>query len=300
MIKTYLKDESFKPILYNYGLNDEDIVLLADISENIERLTENINTDTLKTYFRKINDDWFTLYTISFNGNTEDTEAQAIYAKISETCESYFGKTNFYPVGTIISSYEMDEITPHDFMLVTIISIAIIYVIVTLLLRNPLKSFFIVAIIELGIWINLAFNYIFGTSINFMVYIIISSVQLGCTVDYAILYANTYESNRNTFSSGKECAKNTSATVSPAILTSASIIGIVCVCIYLISSNIIIKQLTGMLARGALISFILVTFLQTAIWSFFKTEKRQTHFEEKLKKMESEDALLNQQTEKNK
>ena len=283
----YLEDSDYHPILEDYGIDAEHIPLMTDLCHAFIDFGNNVDFDILGSFFRKVDNEWYTLYTVSFSGNTEDAEAQAAYKEIIDLCSAYFGSNRYYPVGMITSSYEMGSITPHDFMVVTLVSVAIIYFIVTLLLRNPLKSLIIIVIIELGIWINLSFNFLFGQSINFIVYVIISSVQLGCTVDYAILFANTFEKNRSKYATGKECAIETATEVIPPILTSALMIGSVCLGMYLISSNLVIKQLTGMLARGALINFILVIFVQTAVWSLFKTARRDGRYEEKLLALEN-------------
>lgn len=285
-LKTYLTDPQYASIRSQYGITDEDVPILSELLDAVIGFDKNVDGDILKSFFKKVNGEWYTVYTVSFSGNTEDSEAQKAYGDIISLCSTYFGANRYYPVGMITSSYEMAAITPKDFLVVTLVSIAIIYLIVTVLLRNPLKSLFIVLIIELGIWINLALSYLLGQSINFVVYIIISSVQLGCTVDYAILFANTFEKNRPLFDSGKKCAIETAATTTAPILTSALMIGSVCLGMYLISGNLVIRQLTGMLARGALISFLLVVFVQTAVWSFFKTARKDKHFEEKLQKLE--------------
>ena len=298
-LRVFLNDEENRDIIDALGITDKSVIV--KMCDTFISLSENMDTEVLKSYFKKINDEWYTLYTVSFSGNTEDREARDVYSKILQTCNSYFGAQKYYCVGMITSSYEMDAITPHDFLVVTLVSIAIIYVVVTLLLRNPLKSLFIILIIELGIWINLGFNYLFGLTINFIVYVIISSVQLGCTVDYAILFANTFEKNRSRFGTGKECAAETATETIPPILTSALMIGSVCMGMYFISGNIVIKQLMGMLARGALISFILVVFVQTAVWSFFKTARKDRNYEEKLKLLEeSDNPQVSNETETNK
>ena len=140
--------------------------------------------------------------------------------------------------------------------------------------------------IELGIWISLSLTFLAGQEMNFIIYIVISSVQLGCTVDYAILLANTFEHNRDKYASSKECAIQSACEAVPAVFVSAALIIAVCMSVYFVSQNLIIKQLTGMLARGAAISLVLVTFVQTAIMSFFKTERKKTDFEGKIRNLE--------------
>ena len=287
-LKDYLDDPAYLEILLGENYQQEDADKLEELLDVFINFGDNVDFGTLKSYFKKVDETWYTLYTISFNGNTEDREAQDTYQKIMAVCEDYFGKNSYYPVGMITSSYEMGSITPSDFLTVTLVSIAIIYVIVTVLLRNPLKSLFAVLLIELGIWINFAITFLIGDAINFVVYIIISSVQLGCTVDYAILFANTFEQNRDKYPTGKECAVNTAIETLPSILTGALMIGSVCLGMYFISSNLIIKQLTGMLARGALISLIIVAIFQPAVWSFFKTERKTNNYQQKLEALENQ------------
>ncbi|MCR4661824.1 MAG: MMPL family transporter, partial [Clostridia bacterium] len=294
-LKEYLTEPMYASYLEQAGITETDKELLIDLLDTFELYSNDTDFSTLNQYFKLIDNKWYTLYTISFSGNTEDAEAQNAYKQILELSVSYFGNNNYYPVGLITSSYEMSQITPRDFLIVSLVSIAIIYLIVTLLLRNPLKSLIIVAIIELGIWINLAITYFTGNSINFVVYIIISSVQLGCTVDYAILFANTFEKNRKMYKNGKDCAINTAIETIPPITQSALLISAVCFSLYLISSNLIIKQLTGMLARGAVFSYLLVVLLQPGIWSFFKTERRIIDYKKKINSLDEKITNLDKQ-----
>ncbi len=267
------------------GLDVYEVIEKYDL-ENIDITTmlEGVDLRVLSSYFAKVDGEWYTLYTISINGSAEDDKAAASYEYMEGVRKKYFG-TKSYSIGMLTGSYDMRELTPIDFLRVTVVSALIIFVIVALLLRNPLKSLFMVIIIELGIWINLSIAFLAGISLNFMIYIILSSVQLGCTVDYAILFANTFEKNRGKFVSSKECSIKSATESLPAVFSSALIIISVCLSVFFVSENIIIKQLTGMLAMGAAISALLVAFLQTAVWSLFKTERKKTDFADKIDKL---------------
>ena len=275
---------AYMPLL---GLEEEETEKLTDMVDKLQKILSEIDTDSIESYFSRVDDKWYTLYTISMNGNAEDEEARAIYADIESLCDKYFGKNTTHAIGTVISGYEMNKITPGDFLRVTLVSAAVIFLIVSILLRNPLKSFLIVAVIELGIWINLAFSYLAGEAVNFIVYVIISSVELGCTVDYAILFANTFERNRKDCKTGKECAVLSATQSMPAIFTGALLISSVCFGMYLISSNIVIRQLVGVLARGAAVSFVLVVFLITAVWSFFPAKRKVVDYAAKMKNIQA-------------
>lgn len=252
---------------------------------DIKKMLGDVDLSMLNSYFAEVNGKWYTMYTVSISGSTEDEAAAETYEYLLQVRQKYFGRDG-YSIGMLTGSYDMREVTPTDFLRVTIASALIILVILSLLLRNPVKSLILVLLIELGIWLNLSLTFLLGEQLNFMIYIIISSVQLGCTVDYAILLANTFEKNRSRFTSSKECAIKSASEAVPAIFVSALLIIAVCMSVYFVSQNLIIKQLTGMLARGAAISFILVTFIQTAVMSFFKTERRKTDYASKIKKLE--------------
>ncbi len=269
----------------NMGLDVYEVLDKYDFENmNITSMLEGVDLRVLSSYFAKVDGEWYTLYTISINGSAEDDASAKSYKYMEEVRKKYFGAKS-YSIGMLTGTYDMRELTPIDFLRVTVVSVIIIYVIVAFLLRNPLKSLFMVLIIELGIWINLSIAFLAGVSVNFMIYIILSSVQLGCTVDYAILYANTFEKKRSKFTSSKECAVASAVEALPAVFSSALIIISVCLSVFFVSENIIIKQLTGLLAMGAAISALLVTFLQTAIWSLFKTERKKTDFAQKIEKL---------------
>jgi predicted RND superfamily exporter protein len=279
-IDSYLQDN------YDRSLEEFDLdqYNLGDV--DLEDMLDDFDPTILNSYFAKVNNTWYTLYSVSIDGSTEDAEAAECYEYLKTSMVTVFGNNCTYSIGNLTASYDLMTTTPTDFLVVTLVSVGIILLLLSILLRNPLKSLILVIMIELGIWINLSFTYLLGDQINFMIYIAISSIQLGCTVDYAILLANTFEKNRDKYTSGKECAINSAIQSVPAIFTSAIIIITVCLSVYFVSENLIIKQLTGMLARGAAISFVLVTFVQTAIMSFYKTERKMVDYEGKLRELE--------------
>ncbi len=287
----------------NYELDKLGISLDSVDSEAIVESLKNIDEETLSSYFSLVpvgkngkDNEWYTLYTIAISGSTEDETASKTYQYIDNLCSKYFGKNKVYSIGYLTASYDMKITAPNDFITVTWVSALIIFIIIAVLLKNPLKSGILVLLIELGIWINLALTFLLGEQLNFIVYVIISSIQLGCTVDYAILLANTFEKNRKTSNTSKECAINSIVECLPAILTSSLIISIVCFVVNIISHNLVIKQLTGMLGRGALISLVLVVFVQTAIMSFYNINKKHSKsFESKLKDIEKQISVSEQE-----
>ncbi|NLL56436.1 MAG: MMPL family transporter [Clostridiales bacterium] len=275
-------------IMQNYDISLEELDLeqynLHEI--DLEDMLKDFDPSLLNSYFAKVDTKWYTLYSVSIKGSAEDAQAEACYKYLKGVMEECFGKNSTYSIGMLTASYDLIKTTMRDFLIVTLVSAGIIFLIVSVLLKNPIKSLILVVLIELGIWINFSITHLMGQQINFMVYIIISGIQLGCTVDYAILLANTFENNRDKYKTGKKCAINSAMEAVPAIFTSVSVIITVCMVVFFVSKNSVIKQLTALLARGSLISFISVTFLQTAIMSFYKTERKVVDYESKLKELE--------------
>jgi hypothetical protein len=122
--------------------------------------------------------------------------------------------------------------------------------------------------IEGAVWINLGLPYFMNSSLNYIGFLIISSVQLGATVDYGILFAKHYMRNRLS-ESGKEAARLAIRNTSASIMTPACILAIACLILGFISSNGIISELGLMLGRGAIISSILVLILLPSLLIIF-------------------------------
>ena len=112
---------------------------------------------------------------------------------------------------------------------------------------------------EASIWINLSYSYFNGISIAYIGFMVISAVQLGATVDYAILFANGYLENRKEYNK-HDSAINTLKTSTGAILTSGTILALAGFTLGKISTNEVIAQLGILIGRGAILSMISVLF----------------------------------------
>ena len=210
----------------------------------------------------------YTIYTIGINSkyDVESQESFAILEEVNSTLKQLFGNYGkTYMTGFSQAAYDFAQVTPTDNMWVSIISIIIIFVILLFTLRSIKMSTILVAVIELGIWINLLTQWIFyGGTVNFMCYIFIGAVQLGATVDYAILISTKYKEFRKRFEP-RQAAYMATTQSAMAITTSALIMGSACASVAIVSSNIIVQQLCTLIARGSLISALLVIFILPAL-----------------------------------
>ena len=195
-----------------------------------------------------------------------------------------------YTTGMSQAVLDLKDITPKDNKIVTIISILVILVILIITQKSLKLPIILIGLIEFGIFINLSLCYLAGEDINFMCYIILSSIQLGSTVDYAILYTDKYQKNLE-FMSANEAAYKALRDSAFSILTSVAIMAGCCLSVTIVATNTIVKQITWLIARGSIISGILTIVVLPALLVVFTGNK-------KLKKRGKQEAKLLKTLEK--
>lgn len=247
----------------------------------------------------------YTLCEIMLDSDTESQESTVALAEIKALVKECFGEeTDYYLTGMAQAVEDLREITPTDFMIVTLVSVAIILVVLLFALKSFKYSAIIIAVIEFGIFINLSITYILGQSLNFMAYIIISSIQLGATVDYAILYADKYLKNLDLMPS-KEAAYKALRDSGVSVMTSVAIMAGCTLSVALVTSNKIVSEICLMISRGSLISGILTLVLLPALMILFtsntklkkigKHHKKSLKIVEKIKKKEAKLETVSQE-----
>lgn len=177
----------------------------------------------------------------------------------------------WYLTGESAIYADLEEVTSKDFRNITIISTIVIGIIIFLAFKSIIIPLILVSVIQLGIWINLAIPYMQGISLNFISFIIIGAIQLGATVDYAILYTSRYLENIEELDK-KEAALKTIKDTGRPILTSALILFTGTLSVYLITSMKNTKELTLLIGRGAIISFILVIIVLPSLLMIFNSQ----------------------------
>ena len=210
--------------------------------------------------------DGYTMYMVSLSpeNGVESLGATEILEKVKSLANETFSKT-CYATGVVQAVADFRVLTPRDFRWITIISVAIIFGVLLLTFRNFIYPFLLVLLIELGTWINFSLSTIFGQSLNFLAYIVVGAIQLGATVDYAILVTTRYLSLRKEGKDPLFAAYESGTSCTMSILTSASILIAACASVTIISSNAVIKEITMMCMRGAVISTLLVLFVLPSI-----------------------------------
>ena len=159
---------------------------------------------------------------------------------------------------------DMIETTDHDFKVVNAVSIAAIFIIIAIVEKSISLPFILIAVIELAIFINLGLPHYLGQSLPFIAPICISTIQLGATVDYAILMTTRYKAERRTKSS-KESAAAALAVSMPSIIVSGCGLFAATFGVAVYSDMDIISSMCMLMARGAIISVLMVAFILPAM-----------------------------------
>ena len=160
---------------------------------------------------------------------------------------------------------DMIETTDRDFRVVNIVSVAAIFLIIALVENSITLPFILIAVIEVAIFINLGLPHFMGQNLPFIAPICISTIQLGATVDYAILMTTRYKKERIGGNGKKVSVQTSLATSIPSILTSGIGLFAATFGVALFSDIDIISSLCYLLARGAVISMVMVIAILPAL-----------------------------------
>ena len=160
---------------------------------------------------------------------------------------------------------DMIETTDHDFKVVNAVSILAIFVIIALVEKSVSLPFILIAVIELAIFINLGLPHYLGQSLPFIAPICISTIQLGATVDYAILMTTRYKAERAAGADKRQSVTTALATSIPSILVSGSGLFAATFGVAVYSDIDIIRSMCMLMARGAVVSMLCVIFILPAL-----------------------------------
>ncbi|MCQ2407833.1 MAG: MMPL family transporter [Oscillospiraceae bacterium] len=184
--------------------------------------------------------------------------------RLNEIASKY--DTGAMLIGEAPATKDLIEITDHDFKVVNLLSIAAIFIIIAFTFKSLSLPVILVSVIELAIMINLGISCYTGTKLSFIAPIVIGTIQLGATVDYAILMTTRYRTERSSGKGKNEAVAIALRTSIKSVITSGFGFFAATVGVALYSEIGLISELCMLLARGALIS---VTVVVTVLPSMF-------------------------------
>ena len=290
--------EDEKKIIEKFGRSNPIIIMIPrgsyvdekELSNELENMTVVKNVMSIASMvaegvpdsfipidsYQKLRNDDYSRMIVYLKTSSESETAYDSVEKVEKIVEKYYGD-NYYLTGVIPITMDIENVINQDYNKVNLFSILTVMVILLFTFRSLVLPVILISVIECGIFINMAIPYYTGTPMMFIGYLIVSSIELGATIDYAILITNNYLEERK--NSEKHKARQIAVTKSiPAILTSGGILISAAFLIKIGSTISAVSEIGGLIARGALISAILVIFVLPYLLILFDKIIIETNF----------------------
>lgn len=185
-----------------------------------------------------------------------------------KTIAKKYDNTSFL-IGEAPCTKDLIQISNHDFSAVSTASIGIIFLIIAIVFKSISLPVILVSVIEFGIMLNMGIPYYTGTRLPFVANIVIGTIQLGATVDYAILMTTRFRRNRTAGMEKKDAVCDAVETSAKSIMVSALSFFAATFGVGLYSNIDMISSLCVLMSRGALISMVCVIFLLPSLLLIF-------------------------------
>ncbi len=215
----------------------------------------------------KLNSEHYTRMVLTVDAAYEGDETFSLVEIIRNTAQQYY-PDQWYLAGEGVSTYDLMKTVTADMVKVNLVAIGAVFVVLLLTMKSLILPVILVLSIETAIWINLSIPYFTGQSIFYIAYLIISSIQLGATVDYAILFTDRYKEMRQTYDR-KEAVVQTVSAVAVSVLTSASVLTVVGFLLGIFSTHGLLSQLGYLLGKGTICSLAIVLFVLPGLLYLF-------------------------------
>ena len=211
-------------------------------------------------------DEWkMVLLTTDYKIASDEINAQI--NQVDKIVKSYDPKAMV--VGEAPCTKDLINITNHDFNVVNTVSIGLVFLIIAFVLKSVSLPFILVAVIEFAIFVNMGLPFYTKTTIPFISSVVIGTIQLGATVDYAILMTTRYLNERRNGHDKKEATLIALSTSMKSVIVSALSFFAATFGVGLISSIDMIGSLCNLMARGAIISMFTVLLVLPAMYMLF-------------------------------
>ncbi|WP_198507832.1 efflux RND transporter permease subunit [Bacillus sp. FJAT-45037] len=233
-----------------------------------EYLEESITKDFFSENYSRI--------IINTNSAKEGDIPFAIVENVQEAAASYYGDQHL-SLGESVTLYDIKNTVQKDNTFVNVMTVVTIAIVLMLTFKSVSIPVILLLTIQSAVWINLSVPYFTDTSFDFVGYLIISTVQLAATVDYAILFTETYKEHRRVMPA-MQAIKKTLDEKTFSISISASILSSIGFILWVTSTNPIVSSIGLLLGRGALLAFVMVVCFLPAMLLVLDTLIRKTTY----------------------
>lgn len=260
-------------IALNDALKEKDYI--TSVISYVNTVGESIPADFVPSdQISKLYSEHYSRFVVTLD-TEEGTEGwDTCVRDLRALCAEYYGDDALL-AGNLVSTLDLKDTITADDVRVNFMSIAFVAVILLVNFKSISLPLLLTLVIEASIWINLSIPYFMSTSLHYIAYLIISSVQLGATIDYAILFTDRYLELRRSHPK-KEAAFLVIKSCVLSIFTSGIILMIAGTVLGKISSNLVLSQIGSLLGRGAALSFLLVLFVVPCLLVLFDGLIRRT------------------------
>lgn len=278
LAENFDKTNSIYMILADTNLSKDDSIAMIDEIKELDGISTAISLDSVvgaelptemlpDSLVSELKGSEYQIMMVSTNYAIASDEINDQIDKVNEIAKKYDAKSMV--IGEAPCTKDLITITDKDFKTVSIVSIAAIFVIIFFVLKSISLPVILVAAIEFAIFVNMGIPYFTGTSIPFISSVVIGTIQLGATVDYAILMTTRYKRERAAGESKKEAISIALGTSIPSIIVSALGFFAATFGVGMIASVDMISSLCILMARGAIISMLVVIFILPSLFVLF-------------------------------
>lgn len=278
LAENFDKTNSIYMILADTNLSKDDSIAMIDEIKKLDGISTAMSLDSVvgaelptemlpDSLVSELKGNEYQIMMISTNYAIASDEINDQIDKVDEIVKKYDAKSMV--IGEAPCTKDLITITDKDFKTVSIVSIAAIFVIIFFVLKSISLPVILVAAIEFAIFVNMGIPYFTGTSIPFISSVVIGTIQLGATVDYAILMTTRYKRERAAGESKKEAISIALGTSIPSIIVSALGFFAATFGVGMIASVDMISSLCILMARGAIISMLVVIFILPSLFVLF-------------------------------
>lgn len=235
-----------------FDMIDEGYVSLDDeMQENLNELR-----DKLSDGKKQLKSDDYSRLVLNLNIPEDGEEAFKFLEVVRNTAKKYYSD-DVVLVGNTTSNYDLSESFSRDNLIISILSIVFVLIVLFFTFQSAGIPIILILVIQGSIWINFSFPTLQNNPIFFMSYLVVSSIQMGANIDYAIVITNRYAELRRKMHK-LDAIKESLNLAFPTVFTSGTILASAGFAISLFSSSPIIASVGSTLGRGTLISIALV------------------------------------------
>ncbi|MGN0602096.1 MAG: RND family transporter [Oscillospiraceae bacterium] len=270
--------ESTHMLLTGSDMQAKDVISMTDEMEKVEGVSFVMNLDSLigptipeevipDSVKSILKSDKWQLMLIGSEYPVASDEVNGQISKLNEIVKDYDDSAML--IGEAPATKDLIDITDHDFKVVSAVSIGVIFLIIAIVMKSISFPIILVAVIELAIFINLGIPCYTGTVLPFVASITIGTIQLGATVDYAILMTTRYKRERCIGKTKEQAVQIALGVSMPSVIVSALGFFAATFGVGVYSSIDMISSLCTLMARGAIISMVTVILVLPSMLMIF-------------------------------